>query len=140
MGGKDSSRNRPGAHYIYTKKMPKPLPHTKIHKKRGRKFERFQSDLKVTVKSSWRKPRGIDCRVRRRFKGSRPMPKIGYRNDKNTRYLRQDGFYSFLVNNVQELELLLMQNRKYAAEIAHSVSAKKRKEVVERAKELDIKV
>ena len=33
--------------------------------------------------------------------------------------LLRTGFYKFVVHNSKELELLLMHNRKYAAEIAH---------------------
>ena len=112
-----------------------------IVKKRTKKFARHFSNRFMKIRnSSWRKIHGIDSRVRRRFKGTIPMPKIGYGSDKKTRHRLPSGFYKFVVNNVSELELLMMHNRTYAAEIAHSVSSQKRKAIVERAEQLNIKV
>ncbi|CAG0885800.1 unnamed protein product [Darwinula stevensoni] len=112
----------------------------KIVKKRTKKFTRHQSDRYDKLKRNWRKPRGIDNRVRRKFKGQYLMPKIGYGSNRHTRHMLRDGFRVFLIHNVKELEVLLMQNKKYCAEIAHGVSSRKRKAIVERANELSIKV
>ncbi|ORX98700.1 60S ribosomal protein L32, partial [Basidiobolus meristosporus CBS 931.73] len=111
-----------------------------IVKKRTKPFKRHQSDRYKTVKESWRKPKGIDNRVRRRFKGQIPMPKIGYGSNSKTRHLMPNGFKKFVVSSVKELEVLLMQNRTYAAEIAHNVSSKNRISIVERAQQLNVKV
>jgi len=119
---------------------PTPLVKKKIVKKRNIPFPRYQSDEYVKVKSSWRRPRGIDSRHRCKAKGLTKTVKVGYGSDKATRHLMPSGFYKFVVSNVKQLEVLMMQNRKYAAEVAHNVSSRKRKEIVERAAELNIKV
>ncbi|QIW94988.1 hypothetical protein AMS68_000506 [Peltaster fructicola] len=121
-------------------KMVAAKSHVTIVKKRTAHFNRHQSDRFMRVGASWRKPKGIDNRVRRRFKGQAAMPKIGYGNNKKTRHLTPSGHKVFLVNNIRDLELLLMHNKTYAAEIAHAVSSRKRIEIVSRAKQLGVKV
>uniref|UniRef100_A0A8C1ZZT2 60S ribosomal protein L32 n=1 Tax=Cyprinus carpio TaxID=7962 RepID=A0A8C1ZZT2_CYPCA len=139
----------------------RPLTKPKILKKRTKKFIRHQSDRYVKIKvgrarhtlllselnkslyflnKNWRKPRGIDNRVRRRFKGQMLMPNIGYGSNKKTKHMLPSGFRKFLVHNVKELEVLMMSNKSHCAEIAHNVSSKNRKIIVERAAQLAIKV
>ncbi|CAG5121880.1 unnamed protein product [Candidula unifasciata] len=71
----------------------------------------------------------IRHQVRRRFKGQYKVPNIGYGIWKRCSHVCPD-----------ELEVLLMQNRTFSAEIAHNVSSRKRKDIVERAQQLAIKV
>ncbi|KIN05016.1 hypothetical protein OIDMADRAFT_17811 [Oidiodendron maius Zn] len=114
--------------------------HVPIVKKRTKRFHRHQSDTYKCVPSSWRKPKGIDNRVRRRFKGQMVMPSIGFGSNKKTRHMMPSGHKAFLVNNTRDVDLLLMHNKTFAAEIAHAVSSRKRVEIIARAKELGVKV
>ncbi|BFZ54030.1 60S ribosomal protein L32 [Savitreella phatthalungensis] len=115
-------------------------PHVPIVKKRTKRFNRFQSDRFMRVGASWRKPKGIDNRVRRRFKGTMVMPSIGFGSNKKTRHMMPSGHKAFLVRNVKDVELLLMHSKTYAAEIASSVSSKKRIDIIAKAKQLNVKV
>merc|ERR1712020_319492 len=113
-----------------------PASRPKIVKKRTKKFTRHQSDRYKKLTRNWRKPKGIDNRVRRKFKGMYLMPNIGYGSAKTTKHMLPIGFRKVLVHNIKELEVLMMQNKKFCAEIAHGVSAKNRKTLVERAQQL----
>lgn len=116
------------------------VPRTKIVKKHHKKFKRHQSDRFMRVGESWRKPKGIDSCVRRRFRGTISMPKIGYGSNKKTRHVIPSGHKVFVVNNIKDLDVLLMHTKSYAAEIAHNVSARNRVEIVAKAKKLGVKV
>ncbi|KRX95779.1 60S ribosomal protein L32, partial [Trichinella pseudospiralis] len=120
--------------------MVNPAFRYKIVKKRTKKFTRHQCDRYRKLKPNWRKPKGIDNRVRRKFKGQRRMPNIGYGSRRVTKHMLPNGFRKVLIHNARELDMLLMQNRFYCAEIAHSVSAKKRKDIVEKANQLSIRL
>merc|ERR1712083_371 len=114
----------------------------KRSKKRNRKFIRHHSQRYDRVPSGWRKPRGIDSALRRRFSGMMTMPSIGFGTNAKPRHCCRDqlGFKKFLVHNVEELNCLMISNRKFAAEIAKGVSSKKRKVIVERAQALNVHV
>jgi large subunit ribosomal protein L32e len=88
-----------------------PIVKAKIVKKRTKSFERHHYQRFKKLGNTWRKSKGIDSRVRRRFKGTIPQPSIGYGSDKATRNLLPNGFYKFVVNNPKELEMLMMHNR-----------------------------
>ncbi|KAL1766303.1 60S ribosomal protein L32 [Sigmodon hispidus] len=118
----------------------RPLVKPKIIKKRTKKFIRHQSDRYVKIKRNWRKPRGIDNRVQRRFKGQILMSNIRYGSSKKTKYMLPSGFWKFLVHNVKELEELLLCNKFHCAEIAHNVSSKNQKATIERGAQLAIRV
>ncbi|XP_043850879.1 60S ribosomal protein L32-like [Dromiciops gliroides] len=123
-------------HHACLRSLMKP----KIIKKRIKKFIYLQSDQYIKIKRNCRKPRGIDNRVRRQFKGQILMPNIGYGSNKKTKHMLPSGFRKFLVHNVKELEVLLMCNKSYFAEIAHNFSSKNQKVIVEKAAQLAIKI
>ena len=111
-----------------------------IVKKRTKRFARFQSDRFDRVKPNWRKPRGIDNAMRRRFSGQPVMPNIGFGSNKKTRHIMPNGYRRFVVSNPADVELLLMHNNTFCAEVAHNVSSKKRVDILNKAKVLGVRV
>jgi large subunit ribosomal protein L32e len=68
------------------------------------------------------------------------MPSVGYGSDKQTRNIHPHGFKTVVVNNVSELEMLMMHNRTYAATVGKAVSSRVRRDIVQRAEQLSIRV
>ncbi|XP_037593194.1 60S ribosomal protein L32-like [Cebus imitator] len=93
-----------------------------------------QSDQYVKIRRNWRKPSGIDNRVRRGFKGHLVlMPNIGYGSNKRTKHVLPSSFWKFLVHHAKKPEVRLLRSKPYDAEVAHKVSSRNHKAIVERA-------
>ena len=107
-------------------------------KRKKPKFVRQESWRYVRIKESWRRPRGIDSKMRLRKKGWPKVVKIGYRGPRKARGLHPSGFEEVLVYNVWDLEGL--DPERQAARIAHGVSSRKKLEICTRADELGIYV
>ena len=86
----------------------------------------------------WRKARGKTSKTRRYEKGKPAMPSIGYGSPKATKGLHPSGYKDVLVRNIKELESLDPATQ--AGRISATVGKRKKEVMLERAKELGIKI
>ncbi|MEM1586263.1 MAG: 50S ribosomal protein L32e [Candidatus Bathyarchaeia archaeon] len=101
-------------------------------------FIRQESWRYDRVDDSWRRPRGIDSKMRREVKGWPARVKIGYRGPRKARGLHPSAYREVIVYNVDDLSRV--DPKTEAIRVAHTVGAKKRTEILNRAKELGIHV
>jgi large subunit ribosomal protein L32e len=102
------------------------------------KFRRQESWRYKRLAANWRKPKGIDNKMRLQVSGVPALVKIGYRGPKASRGLHPSGYVDNLVHNVNEL--LKLNKDKDAARIAHTVGNKKRLEIILEAESIGIKI
>ena len=102
------------------------------------KFRRQESWRYKRLKEGWRKPRGIDSKMRKKVKGWPKSAKVGYRGPKESRGLHPSGYVEVLVQNVDEVDQIDPETQ--AARIAHAVGARKRVDISARAKEMGIHI
>ena len=102
------------------------------------KFVRQESWRYIRLAENWRKPKGIDNKMRKQVSGVPPLVKVGYRGPKKARGLHPSGYKDRLIHNVRDLEKL--DPKIDAARIGHSVGRRKRIDIVNKANALGIKV
>jgi large subunit ribosomal protein L32e len=110
----------------------KPLKARKRAKKKKPDFVRSESWRYAKLKESWRRPRGLDHKMRRKIKGWPPTVSVGYKGPKVARGLHPSGYKEVLVHNAKEISNI--DPKTEAARIAHTVGKKKRVQIIAAAK------
>jgi len=81
--------------------------------------------------SGWRKPRGLDNKIRQQRKGWPPKVKTGYGKPAEVRGLHPSGFKEALVHRPEDLDGL--DPKIFAIRISSTVGLKKRVEILKKA-------
>ena len=84
------------------------------------------------------KPKGKDNKMRKQVSGVPSLVKIGYRGPRAARGLHPSGYTDNLVFNVNDV--VKLDAKKDAARLAHTVGRRKRKEIIEKANSIGIKI
>jgi len=87
---------------------------------------------------SWRRPRGLDNKIRRKIKGWPPGASVGYKGPKIARGLHPSGYREVLVYNVKDTSIVDPNTQ--AVRIAHTVGKRKRALIIAEAKKLNLKI
>ena len=101
-------------------------------------FLRPESWRDSKFSESWRRPRGLDNKVRRKIKGWPASPSTGYKGPKVARGLHPSGYREVIVYNAEAVTKVDVNTQ--AIRIGHTVGKKKRAEIIAKAKELNIKI
>ncbi len=101
-------------------------------------FVRQESWRYVRIHPEWRKPKGVDNKVRRQDKGWPALVRVGYRGPAESRGLHPSGHVEVLAYRPSDLDGLVPGRD--VARIGGTVGAKKRELILARANELGIRV
>jgi large subunit ribosomal protein L32e len=107
-------------------------------KKNKPAFMRPESWRNVRLRESWRRPRGLDHKMRRKIKGWPPTVNVGYRGPRVARGLHPSGHEDVLISNVAELGKI--DPKTQSIRIAHTVGKRKRVKIIAEARKKKIAI
>ena len=67
-------------------------------------FLRQEGHKRIKLEEKWRLPKGAQSKLRRKYKGKKRMPSLGFCSPSKVKGLTREGFKPRLVKNLKELE------------------------------------
>ena len=113
------------------------LKQRKATKAKKPEFTRQDSHKKARINSAWRRPKGIQSKMRLGKAGYKKRLKIGYGSPKAVKGLSAEGLVPVRVESLADLKVIVEGQ---GALISSSVGQKKRAEIAKRANDLGIKI
>jgi large subunit ribosomal protein L32e len=101
-------------------------------------FRRFEEWRLVRIKDRWRRPKGIDNKMRQKRKGWPRTVNVGFRSPKSVRHLHPSGKEEVAVFNVGDLTIVDPETQ--VARIGGTVGRRKRRSILKEALELGIRI
>ena len=113
------------------------LMRKRVASKRPR-FRQQESWRYKRLGDRWKKPFGIDNKMRKRTKGWPRIVEIGYRGPKSARGLHPSGYADVLVRTLEDVEKINAATQ--AIRIYHAIGTRKRLEILEHARGKNIRI
>lgn len=107
-------------------------------KKRRPEFKRQESWKYKRLSEAWRRPKGIDNKVKKKKKGFIKMPGVGYRSPAKVRGYHPTGRVEALVENVEQLSKL--EAEKTIVRLSSKLGMRKKTDIIQKAQELGFRI
>ncbi|WP_406660850.1 50S ribosomal protein L32e [Methanolobus sp. ZRKC3] len=110
----------------------------KVQKAKKPNFKRADAHKYKRLDNNWRRPRGLQGKMRRGIKCKGPVVQAGYGSPTAVKGLHPSGYYDVLVNTVADLDNIDAATE--AIRISATVGGRKKAIIEAKASELGIKV
>jgi large subunit ribosomal protein L32e len=100
-------------------------------------FIRQEYPARKNLKKTWRKPKGIHSKMRKKKLGKRKSPSVGYKSPKLVRGLSKEGLIPILIQGLNDLAKVTKDN---IIILSRTLGNKKRIELLKKIKEKNFKI
>ncbi|MDD5177740.1 MAG: eL32 family ribosomal protein [Candidatus Nanoarchaeia archaeon] len=106
-------------------------------RRRKPKFLRQDANKLTKLEKNWRKPKGMDSKMRRALKGYRRLAKVGFGSNKQIYGLNKQGLHEIIINNMNDIEKI---GKDQIILLSSTLGLKKKIEILKKIKEKKMKI